>query len=166
MLYASQVRGNGKLFSCSQETKSTPEPVPKEREKQKKKCLWSQPLPLHSRIVKQVRIFVIKSLIELLSSRYSKSQHVLQSTLLRSLWQLVHPPSIAEQHRSQEGRQGWVLQEGLGSRAGLCGFAGQETNCLQVIVSPFESTKNPSDHGKYLLFKTSKQIRPRRSIFG
>ena len=64
------------VFFCSQETKS-PRSVgarPKKREKkEKKKCLWSQSLPLHSRIVKQVRIFVIKILIELLSSRYSKS---------------------------------------------------------------------------------------------
>lgn len=92
-----------------------------------------------------------------------RSQHVSESTPLLFGSQQVHRPSISEQRHWRAGRRDSGLQAVLESRVESYESGELETNYLKSMV------RYPQLENKLycvLLFKTSKQIRPRRSMLG
>lgn len=92
-----------------------------------------------------------------------RSQHVSESTPLLFGSQQVHRPSISEQRHWRAGRRDQGLQAVLESRVESYESGELGTNCLKNMIR-YPQLKNKSYW--VLLFKTSKQMRPRRSMLG
>lgn len=93
-----------------------------------------------------------------------RSQHVSESTPLLFGSQQVHRPSTSEQRHWRAGRRDSGLQAMLESRVESYESGGLETNYLKKKT--WLDIRNLRMNRSVLLFKTSKQMRPRRSMLG